>query len=245
MKRYSMTLHHWHAMKFRRFAALLQDHDSKNQCPRVWGQSSLAKYLYRAALKRWNAWFHLLIQFQCFVSFVSTPRPATLVGSASVFRSKQNRRFRVVSEFPCFWWGDRRDFWRANRPVLCFSPQRLMEMKTINIINIHMHSYFTTTNLKWIFPTPEWNWGPCRTRSNGRCSHKGRTTWPVEIWRAMTCLIMHLESSHATNNVQTSYNVQRLPGRMLPQRESSTPRKWQIAPCAKSDVQHSWGSALE
>lgn len=95
MKRYSMTLHHWHAMKFRRFAALLQDHDSKNQCPRVWGQSSLAKYLYRAALKRWNAWFHLLIQFQCFVSFVSTPRPATLVGSASVFRSKQNRRFRV------------------------------------------------------------------------------------------------------------------------------------------------------
>lgn len=151
----------------------------------------------------------------------------------------------VVSEFPCFWWADRRDFWRANRPVLCFSPQRLMEMKTINIINIHMHSYFTTTNLKWIFPTPEWNWGPCRTRSNGRCSHKGRTTWPVEIWRAMTCLIMHLESSHATNNVQTSYNVQRLPGRMLPQRESSTPRKWQIAPCAKSDVQHSWGSALE
>ena len=63
MKRYSMILHHWHAMKFRRFAARLQDHDSKNQCPKVWGQSSLAKYLYRAALKRWNAWFHLLIVF--------------------------------------------------------------------------------------------------------------------------------------------------------------------------------------
>ena len=146
------------AMKFQRFAARLQDHDSKSQCPTVWGQSSLAKYLSAATPRpSWNP-EKITPKQKPFSDIVS------VLGRTGGTSEKQTVRFGVSHLNS---WK-----WKQSTLICTLFSTRISQLQIWNGEK----------------QNPEWNWEPCRTRSNGSCSHKGRTTWPVEIW-AMMCLV--------------------------------------------------------